>query len=163
MATPTRVRSGLPHRFGGGPDPDLLRQWVDSGLTDTQIAQLVGDMYGGDTPSHVTVINWRKKHGIVRRHGRQARLDHSKYRPWRVRVEHTGDAIERRLYDYSRLRQGRRLDEKAQQRLDEFLDFLARHEVVVSYDPETEDGWFFVERDPERDDPDSIIRAPEAD
>ncbi len=148
-----------PRRFGGGPDSDDLRRWVSEGKTDQEIGEIVGRLHNQEPASKQAVAYWRRKHGITRHRNRAETLDHSWVRPWRVRVEHTGDGIEHRLYDFSRRRQGREISPPAERLLDEFLEFLDRQNWVVDYNPDTPDGWLFRERD-DQDDPDNIIRAP---
>ena len=148
-----------PRRFRGGPEASDLRRWVAEGKTDQEIGELVGRLTGQPPASKQAVRYWRLKHGIERPRRRAETLDHSDVRPWRVKMEHTGDGIEHRLYDFSRRRQGRALTPAAERLLDEFLEFLDKHQLVVDYDPETEQGWLLRPR-VESDDPDNIIRAP---
>lgn len=149
-----------PRRFGGGPDAGDLRRWISEGLTDQEIGELVGKLSGQPPATKQAVRYWRLKHGIERPRRRAEALDHSEVRPWRVKMEHTGDGIEHRLYDFSRRRQGRPLAPAAERLLDEFLQFLDEHRLVVDYDPDTVDGWVLRPRT-DRDDPDNIIRAPQ--
>jgi hypothetical protein len=148
-------------RFDGGPEKQQLEAWVKQGYTDTEIGQIWAELTGEtEPPSKQAVFHWRQKQG-VQRTGRAPQLDHSAVRPWRVKIEHVGDGIEHRLYDYSRRKQGRKLSASAERLLDDFLAFLTEHNVVVDYDPDTARGWLFRLRDPEIDDPDNIIRRPE--
>ena len=151
------------HRFGGGPTEAELRAWVAQELTDQEIANLVGRREGVAPPTKQTVAYWRRKYGIAAsnaRHSRERQIDHSNIRPWRVKMEHTGDGIEHRLYEYSYRQHGKQLSASAERRLDKFLAFLDEHQVVVDYDPNTVEGWFLRPRDPEVDDPEDIIRRP---
>lgn len=148
-----------PRRFNGGPDADDLRRWVSEGKTDQEIGELVGKLNHQEPATKQAVAYWRRKNGVVRHRDRAETLDHSAVRPWRVRIEHTGDGIEHRLYDFSRRRQGRQLKPSDERLLDEFLDLLHRHNWVVDYDPETANGWVLRDRS-ENDDPDNIIRRP---
>lgn len=151
----------LPRRFDGGPEADDLRRWVSEGLTDTEIGELVGRLTNQAPASKQAVAYWRRKHHVERPSRRsQPTLDHSEVRPWRVKAEHVGDAIEHRLYDFSRRRLGRKLPRADERRLDEFLAFLDKQGWVIDYNPDTPNGWLFRVRDPEIDDPDNIIRAP---
>jgi hypothetical protein len=150
-----------PRRFGGGPEADDLRRWVREGLTDQQIGELVGQLENQEPASKQAVAYWRKKYGITRDRKRAESLDHSAVRPWRVKMEHTGDGIEHRLYDYSRRRQGQQLTPAAERLLDDFLEFLAEHQWVVDYNPDTANGYLFRHRDPDIDDPDNIVRHPD--
>lgn len=150
-----------PRRFDGGPEADDLRRWVREGLTDQEIGELVGQLTNQAPASKQAVAYWRRKHGVKRDRNRAPDLDHSWVRPWRVKMEHTGDGIEHRLYDFSRRRQGRKLLPRDERLLDDFLEFLNRQGWVVDYSPETPEGWLFRVRDPEIDDPDNIIRRPQ--
>lgn len=151
-----------PRRFRGGPPADDLRRWVAEGKTDQEIGELVGKIDGQPPASKQAVRYWRMKHGIERPVRRAAPLDHSWVRPWRVRVEHTGDGIEHRLYDFSRRLQGVELTPAQERLLDDFLAFLDKHQLVVDYNPDTADGWVLRRREPD-DDVDNIIRAPSRD
>jgi hypothetical protein len=133
---------------------------VREGKTDEEIGVLAGEMYGQPPASKQAVAYWRKKYRIKSNRQRAENLDHSWVRPWRVRMEHTGDGIEHRLYDFSRRRQGRELSARDEKLLDDFLAFLKKHNWVVDYNPDTPDGWLFRVRDPKIDDPDNIIRSP---
>jgi hypothetical protein len=160
MTGVTALAGGSPHRFSAvRPSRDELANWVRQELTDDQIADIIAERAGGDRPSKQAVALWRKAAG-VKRHKRRPNLDHTAVRPWTVRLEHTGDAIEHRLYDYSRRNQGRKLSPQENRRLDKFLAILEEHQLVVDYDPDTERGWCFRPRDRKLDDPDSIIRKP---
>lgn len=154
-----REMSLEPRRFNGGPEAEELRRWVEEGMTDGEIGTLYGRLTGQPAATRQNVAYWRSKHGIERATRRGYKLDHSDVRPWVVKMEHTGDGIEHRLYDYSRRRKGIKLDAASERLLDEFLEFLAAYDLVVDYNRDTEDGWLFRKRR-KSDDPDNIIRAP---
>ena len=158
--TVTREIGAAPFRFDGGPAAEDLKRWVDEGYTDSQIADIVGREFHTDPPAKQTVAYWRQRHGIRRNRVIAPRLDHSAVRPWKVKAKHTGDGIEHRLYEYSNRLHGRRLSPSADRRLDDFLDWLREHDVVVDYDPDSEQGWLFRRRDPALDRPEDIIRRP---
>lgn len=157
MMQPTKISPA--YRFAGGPDAETLQRWVDDGLTDAEIGERMGQLTGQSPASRQAVRSWRLKHNIQRPVTRAPNLDHSAVRPWRVKGKHTSDAIEHRLYDFNRRRNGVQLAPWDEKNLDEFLAFLTRKQWVVDYDPDTEDGWLFRDRLPS-DDPDNIIRKP---
>jgi hypothetical protein len=150
------------HRFAGGPSEAELREWVqEHHWTDEQIAAEVGRRDNVPPPSKQTVAYWRRKHNIPAsntRHSRKRMIDHSEWRPWRVKMEHVGDGIEHRLYEYSYRKNGVKLSAAAERRLDRFLAFLEDEQLVVDYD--REEGWLLRRRDAALDAPGDIIRRP---
>ena len=96
--------------------------------------------------------NFRSRRGLPRRIARDDVLI-----PWAVNLEH------RQLYPLAMLRlEGRRRDnfelrEADSSRLDSWLESLAANSAVVHYDPDTEQGFFYVPR--EEGDSD-LIREP---
>jgi hypothetical protein len=59
----------------------------------------------------------------------------------------------------ARRRAGKQLRKEERVRLDAWLRRLARENIVLHYDPDTDEGWFYVPRRPGVDT--DIIRVPE--
>ncbi|MFE1842025.1 hypothetical protein [Streptomyces sp. NPDC059515] len=97
--------------------------------------------------------NFRYRKGLDRRIARDDELI-----PWAVKKEH------RSLYPLMMLRlEGRKRaglpnDEDKAKRLESWRQMLEEENAVVHYDPDTEDGFFYV---PREDGDDDIIRRPE--
>jgi len=79
--------------------------------------------------------------------------------PWAVKPEHRNATIIRYLRFAARRLAGRPNSPTDEQKLDTFLATLAEANVVVHYDPELEDGFVLVRREPS-DAVDDIIRRP---
>ena len=87
-------------------------------------------------------------------------LDHRRSIPWTLNVTagHQAHPFARLLRMRTRIQHGMPVAEVDVQRVDQFERDLARLNVVVDYDPAN--GFELVDRDPERDAPDAIVRAP---
>lgn len=140
---------------GGGPDPATIRRLVeDEGLTDVQI----GTMYGVD---EATVRYYRKRAGLVKA-GRAPRIDHRADGaiPWPLDASrrHHMDPIARMLRSRNKRRHGVDIPPAELRRLEKFEADLAKADLVIDYDPAR--GFITRSRDPDLDDPDSIVRVP---
>lgn len=138
------------------PDSEVA-QLCRQGKTDKEIAEyLLEHLNVALTPNAIT--RWRRRQGMDTRRHRYTDLI-----PWRVKVEHAWLYIPKLLRWESRLRAGLPVSDRDRQRLDEFkakLDaaFDGRG-GVVHYDPETQEGWWVVERRPGIDT--DMIRNPD--
>lgn len=96
----------------------------------------------------------------MRRHGVDAAKPRPRYEntvPWQLKPEHKYHAQARLLRLEGRHRKGRKLNDKEFQWLSTWRRELHELNVVVLYDPETEDGFHWV---PRRSTDDDIIRRP---
>jgi hypothetical protein len=153
-----------PWALGGRPDDETIRRLVvDEHYSDSDLARLYG-------VARQTGTYYRLKAGLTQpgpgigRANRRPRLNHKALIPWHVPHAYRGDPIKRRLTELSCVRQGADVSPDAHSRVEEFLDFLKRENVVVTYDPDHLDGdgdpapFYFVPRDPAIDAEDAIIR-----
>lgn len=135
------------------PDKTWLRRHAQAGLTQQQM-----------------VDAWEKESGIrvsrsaiamaMRRQDVEAARPRPRYEdtlPWHVLDEHKYNAQARLLRLEGRRRQGRALNAKELQWLTTWRRELETHNAVVVYDPDTEDGFHWVQRVESDDD---IVRRP---
>lgn len=86
-----------------------------------------------------------------------SRPSHAHYIPWKVRADHVGDVLARRLRAYSKRQQGKPLRDSEAKLLDEWLKFMDGENSLgvplsVHYDRNTEDGfWLEVRQNGDRD------------
>jgi hypothetical protein len=116
---------------------------VAQGLTHKQIAELVSRETG--YPIQRSTVS-----AALHRAG--ASHPAKKYPeeiPWTVREEHQTHYAARMLRMLGRRRRGISNSEEANQRLDSWLRNLEEQGVVVTYVPDTEDGFFYVEGKPD--------------
>ena len=98
--------------------------------------------------------NFRRRVGLQRRITRDQNLI-----PWAVLPQHRGAYDLALLRMEARRRRGQQLTNGDDQRLNKWLQRLKDENVVVHYDPQTEQGFFYV---PPRDGIDvDLVRVPE--
>ncbi|MFI5863575.1 hypothetical protein [Streptomyces sp. NPDC051546] len=98
--------------------------------------------------------NFRRRHGLDKRIVRDNELI-----PWPVKVEHRWAYPLAMLRTEARRRANKTLTETDQSRLASWLEMLRENDAVVHYDPDTEEGFFYIPREAGDDD---IIRPPAA-
>lgn len=96
------------------PDERTLRGLVDRGQSDNDI----GKRYG---TSAEAVRQRRIRYGIERESNR---TDHSRFIPWKLRADHVGDVIARRLRAYSKRQQGRELLPDEERLLEQWITYM---------------------------------------
>ena len=96
------------------PDGERLVELAKSGLSNQEIAEMFG----------VTAEAVRQ--ALVKSDYRRERLrpSHAHYIPWRVRADHVGDVLARRLRAYSKRQQDRKLTISEARLLDEWVQFM---------------------------------------
>ncbi|MFF0448685.1 hypothetical protein ACFYT4_20100 [Streptomyces sp. NPDC004609] len=97
--------------------------------------------------------NFRQRRGLDRRITRDDDLI-----PWFVKEEHRWLYPLAMLRVEARRRDGRTLTENDRSRLTSWQEMLTAQNAVVHYDPDTEEGFFYV---PRRKDDVDLIRRPE--
>lgn len=137
------------------PDDETLLQLArDEGLTNQQI----GDRYGTTGEAvrqQLAKLDFRRG---------PERPSHAHYLPWRIRADHVGDVLARRLRAYSKRQQGRKLSPTEDRLLDEWLKWMDGANpwgiaMSVHYDRMDGDGFWLEARQPgDRD----YISPPEA-
>ncbi|MET9861948.1 hypothetical protein ABZY93_22025 [Streptomyces smyrnaeus] len=98
--------------------------------------------------------NFRRRRGLDRRIVRNDDLI-----PWHVREEHRWVYPVTMLRVEARRRAGMPISTDDQHRLDSWKAMLEEEDAVVHYDPDTEDGFFYVPREPQDTD---LIRRTES-
>lgn len=124
------------------PDTVTLRQWVeDEHLTHQQIADRVFAQTGWPV-SRSSVSAALSRAGIS--------ANGPRYReelPWRVKMEHIREYPARMLRLLGRRRAGQDMTDEENRRLDAWLAMLEKDHAVVAYDPESEFGFYYIEKD----------------
>jgi hypothetical protein len=78
-----------------------------------------------------------------------------------ARKGHAQDSIARFLRARGRREAGQPVPPDVLRRVQNFEAELDKAGVVINYDPDTEQGFYFVPRDNTRDDPRSVVRQPD--
>lgn len=125
------------------PDVEVLLDEAQQGLTNQEI----GDKYG---TTGEAVRQALAKAGY--RRGPE-RPNHGRYLPWRIRADHVGDVLARRLRAYSKREQGKPLTETERRLLEEWIKFMDggnSHGLPLSvhYDRSDPDGFWLEPRQP---------------
>lgn len=123
------------------PEISVLLEHLKQGWDNQQIA----DHYG---VTREAVRQQLQKHGIK---SPRERADHGRYIPWRVRLDHAGDYLVKRLRSYSRRQQGWPLSEAESRLLDEWIEVMEganRWGVPLSVWYSREDGFWVDPRRP---------------
>jgi hypothetical protein len=131
-----------------------VKRWFEQGRTYAWMVEEYRRKYNIET----TISMWgnfRRRHGLERRVAWDDQLI-----PWVVQLEHRYDYPILMLRKEARRRAGLPLPEGADHEVDAWLRGMEENGTVLHYDPETEQGWFYV---PRRADVDKdIIREPDA-
>ncbi|MEU8133224.1 hypothetical protein [Streptodolium elevatio] len=130
---------------------DEVKRWFEEGRTYAWMIEEYERKYHIETTPSMWG-NFRRRHGLDRRNVRDDDLI-----PWAVKIEHRWLYPLAMLRHEARRRAGHTLDEEDQKRLNSWHQMLKEEQVVVHYDPDTEEGFFYVPRLPGDDD---IIRRP---
>ncbi|MEU5403702.1 hypothetical protein ABZ348_30925 [Streptomyces sp. NPDC005963] len=134
-------------------DEGEVIRWFEEGRTYAWMIDEYKRKYGIDTVPSMWG-NFRRRKGLVRRITRDDDLI-----PWFVKEEHRWLYPLAMLRFEARRRDGRGLSEAETARLASWKEMLAEEGAVVHYDPDTEEGFFYVPRQPGDDD--LIHRPPE--
>lgn len=145
-------------------DEQEVIQWFKDGKTYPEMQQLYMEKYGIETSAPMW-SSFRRRRGLSRRNLRADDL-----LPWKMNEEHRHHyppimlRIEARLREEkAALERGekpeRPVSDRDKKRLESWKQGLKAdgQDLVVHYDPDTEEGWFLVPRRPEDTD---LIRTP---
>lgn len=132
-------------------DEQELIRWFEEGKTYQWMADEYRRKYNIDTQLSM-FGNFRRRHGLTRRITRDDELI-----PWHVKTEHRWAYPVAMLRVEARQRDQKPVSEDELHRLVSWRAMLDKENAVVYYDPDTEDGFFYVPR--EEGDTD-IIRRP---
>jgi hypothetical protein len=125
------------------PADPVLIEHAESGLTNREI----GELYG---TSGEAVRQALQRAGYQRP---DARPSHSFYLPWKVRADHVGDVLARRLRAYSKRQQGKPLSETENRLLDDWIKFMEGANdygipLSVHYGRNDDEGFWLEPRQP---------------
>lgn len=125
------------------PSFDVLMQHVKEGLSNREIAELYG-------VTGEAVRQALERGGFKREADRP---NHAHYIPWKIRADHGGDVLLRRLRSYSKRQQGKPLSDTEARLLDEWLRFMEGGNSLgvplsVHYDRTDADGFWLEPRRP---------------
>lgn len=126
------------------PDSDQLRAYLDRGLTHAEIAEAwLKD--SGTRVSRSTVSMAVARFGL-KDHSPRAHMRHSDLIPWKLEAEHVYRPEARLLRLEGRRRAGHALREDELRWVENWKQELSEAGAVIHYDPDTEDGFFWVDR-----------------
>lgn len=135
-------------------DEGEVRDWIEEGKPYRWMVSEYDRKY--NLPVSVSMFSeFRSTRGLTRRVVRDPELI-----PWMVKPEHRIDTILANLRTEARVRAGEAPEDLSygvRTRWQAFKRRLEEGDLVVHYDPDTEDGFFLVPRQPEDTD---IIRRP---
>jgi hypothetical protein len=132
-------------------DEQEVVRWFEEGKTYEWMQQTYREKYGIET----TIPMWaafRRRKGLDRRNLRADDL-----LPWKVKAEHRHLYPAIMLRFEARSRAGRELNDRDSRRLANWKQMLDEDKLVVHYDEETEDGFFYI---PREDSDTDLIRKP---
>jgi DNA-binding transcriptional MerR regulator len=135
------------------PDKTTMRRLLEAGMTHKEIAEWVYEQTG-EPVARVSVTRAVERYGLQ---GEITRYDD--LIPWRVRTEHAHDYAARMLRMEARRRRGKKLAPEWEAKLDSWLQQLEEKHAVVTYVPDSPNGFYYVPREEGDED---IIRKPEA-
>ena len=119
---------------------DEVIRWIEEGRTYQWMTEEYARKYNVDiTPSAFANVRYRR--GLQRRIARNDELI-----PWRVEEPHRFQYPLAMLRVEARRREGRELRTTDAERLASWKRQLTEQGLVVHYDPETEEGFFYVPR-----------------
>jgi hypothetical protein len=133
-------------------DETEVIRWFEQGKTYQWMADEYVRKYNIETQLSMWG-NFRRRHGLARRITRNDELI-----PWFVREEHRWQYPVVMLRVEARLREGKELTDDDANRLANWKRMLEEENAVVHYDPDTEQGFFYVPREAADTD---LIRMPD--
>jgi hypothetical protein len=133
-------------------DEQEVIRWFEEGRTYAWMIEEYKRKYNIETVPSMWG-NFRRRRGLDRRIVRDDELI-----PWFVKEEHRWAYPLAMLRAEARRRAGKELTETDASRLNNWLEMLKEENAVVHYDPDTEEGFFYV---PRQEGDDDLIHAPE--
>jgi hypothetical protein len=134
-------------------DEQEVIRWFEEGRTYDWMIQKYREKYNIETVPSMWG-NFRRRRGLARRIARDDELI-----PWEVKREHRWDYPIMMLRQEARKRAGFELTDEQEHGLAAWKRNIEEDGTVVHYDPDTEQGWFYV---PRREGIDvDLIRHPE--
>jgi|SRR5690606_26281058 len=129
-------------------------RWIEEGKPYGEIIELYRKKYNIET-SQSMWATFRRRRGLDTRLVRDDELI-----PWVVKREHRWRFAPTMLRAEARLRAGKSISDDDRVKLEAFKERLVSDDRVVHYDPDTEQGWFYVPRRPGVDT--DLVRVPDA-
>ncbi|AGM12205.1 immunity repressor [Streptomyces phage Danzina] len=133
-------------------DEGEVLRWFEEGRTYDWMVEEYRRKYNIETVPSLWG-NFRRRRGLPRRIVRDDDLI-----PWLIKEEHRWLYPLAMLRVEARLRAGAKVSELELSRVTNWKQMLEEENAVVHYDPDTEDGFFYVPRQPGDDD---IIHKPQ--
>ncbi|AGM12052.1 immunity repressor [Streptomyces phage Godpower] len=133
-------------------DEGEVLRWFEEGRTYDWMVEEYRRKYNIETVPSLWG-NFRRRRGLPRRIVRDDDLI-----PWLIKEEHRWLYPLAMLRVEARLRAGAKVSELELSRVTNWKQMLEEEGAVVHYDPDTEDGFFYVPRQPSDDD---IIHKPQ--
>lgn len=135
------------------PDDAELIQMVKRGMTQQEIADEAFKRTG------VRVTRAAVSAALIRAGQPPQRPRYPDLLPWRVKAKHDGHYALKMLRVEGRIRDGKPVTDRELKRLEAWKETLQANKAVVHYDPDTEEGFYYVQARPgvDRD----LIRVPE--
>lgn len=122
-------------------DETEVMRWFEEGMTYERMAEIYKEKYHIEiTPTAFAV--WRNRRGLKERN-----LHDDNLMPWRVAPQHRHMHVAVQLRTEARRRAGATLSPHAAKVNEAFVRRLKEEGLVVHYDPNTPDGWFFIPRE----------------
>lgn len=134
------------------PDKTQMRRYLSAGLTQKQIRD-AWENDSGIKVSRSAIAMAIERYGLQSAHPRRR---YEETLPWKVRVEHKNNNNARMLRLEGRRREGLALGDQEKRLLTQWRHKLEEAGAVIVYDPDTEQGFWWVAR---RDDDDDIVRV----
>lgn len=140
-------------QYNVAPDKNWLERKTRDGLTQQQMVD-AWEEDSGYRMSRSAIAMAMARYGVASAHPRPRYED---MLPWRVSDEHRMAADARLLRLEARRRKGEKLTADELRWLTGWRERLREANAVIHYDPNTVEGFFWLERD---DSDDDIIRRP---
>lgn len=122
------------------PDNEV-EQLLRQGLSQVRVSEILREEFHIDVTPHA-ISMWRRRRGLPKVKARPDII------PWPVRTGHSSLWPAKMLRALARREAGEQLPGRVGVDLDRWLSKLDDGDLVVTYDPDTEQGWFYVRRRP---------------
>lgn len=130
-----------------------VKRWIEEGRTYAWMVEEYERKYNLETTVSM-FSEFRRRQGINGRTTRNASL-----MPWTVRPEHRFKQVPTLLRAEARRREGKQLRPDQEEALNAWIANLKTLDLVVHYEPDTEQGFFTVPRRPDIDT--DLVRVPD--
>lgn len=124
------------------PNPNQMRRFLDQGLTQAQIVTAWEEV-SGNRCSRSAIGMAISRYDLKSSHPKPRNTD---LLPWRLQPEHRDHWDARMLRLEGRRRRGDALSDEQLRWLEQWLDKLREQEAVVTYEPRSKKGFFWVPR-----------------